>query len=349
MRPPVPLASYFAVFDDGVRVQLLPSSQAAPAAEPGDVNRPAALAPQPQRGQEQPPPQQQGQQEAAGAAAAAAPRRQLTACLLVDCMGHYSSIVKQLRGRRPPDGMLLVVGGCFGGVPPEQNVTADLLATVSDAEHDGSQTFWESFPAHDGRTYYAFQVRGGLAVRAGWLCMQRARACCRIWRRGAPPHAPPLPHSLCVQYTDAHPSRPTFAQLLDSFCAALPAYQGLPLAALQPRRLLFGGFPCYRDAPLRPGWDRVLQIGDAAAGQSPLSFGGFGSMVGGQGCLSAEGGRRVCGLLHLHRPSQRSVAPCSRAAAADASPPVAPRLPAHRCATCPASSTARPRHSRRSG
>lgn len=53
----------------------------------------------------------------------------------------------------------------------------------------------------------------------------------------------------------------------------------MPLEQLQPKRMLMGGFPCYGRAPLRPGWDRVLQIGDAGAGQSPLSFGGFSSMV----------------------------------------------------------------------
>lgn len=236
------------------------------------------------------------------------------------------------------------------------------------------------------------------------------------------------------QYTDCHPSRPSFASQLATLCALLPAYQGVPLESLRPRRVLFGGappgrereaqacpphkhrparaaprarswggsampppalhrtwqsahppcllhlpltpatlglqassccrllcrasslltvratthctlsppgFPCYRDAPLAPAWDRVLQVGggagsaggcrlghgrvdgqqsgaclrrwkpclrmapnghpkrqtsiivpqvgDAGGGQSPLSFGGFGSMVG-AGC-GGEGGR----------------------------------------------------------
>jgi lycopene cyclase CruP len=58
--------------------------------------------------------------------------------------------------------------------------------------------------------------------------------------------------------------------------------QGVPLEQLKFKRVLFGAFPCYPGAsPLPPAFDRVLQIGDAAAGQSPLSFGGFGSMVRG--------------------------------------------------------------------
>ena len=40
----------------------------------------------------------------------------------------------------------------------------------------------------------------------------------------------------------------------------LPEYQGVPLAQLKFRRLLFGGFPCYQDAPLRPHFDRILQV-----------------------------------------------------------------------------------------
>ena len=41
-----------------------------------------------------------------------------------------------------PAGMLLVVGGCWAGVPPEANRTTDLLATVTDAADD-MQLFWE--------------------------------------------------------------------------------------------------------------------------------------------------------------------------------------------------------------
>lgn len=163
------------VYDDGVAVQLLPAAVAAPRMEAGDVNRPMALQ---QAAREQ----QQGTGSTAHrtaacsssssgsiAAAASSPsppaqrRRQLTTRLLVDCMGHYSPIVKQSRAGQQPDGMLLVVGGCFEGVPPEHNTTADLLATVCDAADD-QQLFFEAFPAADSpssRTVYMFEV--------GWL------------------------------------------------------------------------------------------------------------------------------------------------------------------------------------
>ncbi len=40
-------------------------------------------------------------------------------------------------------------------------------------------------------------------------------------------------------------------------------------------------------SPLRPQWDRVLQVGDASGIQSPLSFGGFGALTRHLGRLRA--------------------------------------------------------------
>lgn len=34
----------------------------------------------------------------------------------------------------------------------------------------------------------------------------------------------------------------------------------------------------YRESPLQTPFDRILQVGDAAGIQSPLSFGGFGAL-----------------------------------------------------------------------
>jgi hypothetical protein len=83
--------------------------------------------------------------EAASAVSRPVPAR-LTTRLLLDCMGHYSPIVKQLRGRAQPEGVVLVAGGCAQGVPAEANTSADLLYTFTDAS-DGLQLFWEAFPA----------------------------------------------------------------------------------------------------------------------------------------------------------------------------------------------------------
>lgn len=94
----------------------------------------------------------------------------------------------------------------------------------------------------------------------------------------------------------------------------MPAYQGLTsLESVKFKRVLFGGFPCYSSTnPLTPGFDRVLQLGDASASQSPLSFGGFGSMLRHLGRLSGAVGhalredrlsRQDLAWVHPYQPS----------------------------------------------
>jgi lycopene cyclase CruP len=144
------------VADDGIKVQL----QSTPASDvtltPGDVNRPSAVG----KGST---PFTHGNGNINGNINGnhSAPRptipRTLTARLLVDVMGHYSPIVKQVRGGQRPDGMVVVVGGCMDGIPAEANTSADLLATITDS-FDDTQLFWEAFPAEGGasRTAYMF-------------------------------------------------------------------------------------------------------------------------------------------------------------------------------------------------
>lgn len=212
---------------------------------------------------------------AAGASAAAGPgpsgRAALRARLMIDCMGHYSPVVKQLRGNRKPEGTVMVVGGCHEGTPPAGNETGDLLYTFGDSFAD-VQMYWEAFPAEGGRarTTYMFT------------------------------------------YCDAHASRPSLEGLLDHYMTQLPTYQGTPLEELDFKRVLFGAFPAYSDGPLRPGFDRVVQIGDSSASQSPLSFGGFGSMLrhlprlsrGLSDALSRDRlSRGALAMLHPYQPS----------------------------------------------
>jgi lycopene cyclase CruP len=80
-------------------------------------------------------------------------------------------------------------------------------------------------------------------------------------------------------YLDAHPDRPSLQDLFADYFRLLPQYQQVELSQLQFQRALFGFFPCYRQSPLRLGWDRMLAIGDSSGNQSPLSFGGFGAMI----------------------------------------------------------------------
>jgi lycopene cyclase CruP len=80
-------------------------------------------------------------------------------------------------------------------------------------------------------------------------------------------------------YVDAHPDRPSLKTLFEDYLRLLPEYQGVALDRLKFQRALFGFFPCYRQSPLKPAWNRVLPIGDSSGNQSPLSFGGFGAMI----------------------------------------------------------------------
>ncbi len=77
----------------------------------------------------------------------------LTSRLLVDAMGHFSPIVRQVRGGQRPDGVCLVVGTCATGFPTNDN--GDLIVSFTPIQHQ-CQYFWEAFPARDGRTTYLF-------------------------------------------------------------------------------------------------------------------------------------------------------------------------------------------------
>lgn len=239
------------VFTDGVMLHLGPGGLQS-GLEVGDTNRPPSATRQ------------------AGRASPAV----LRCRLMLDCMGHYSSVVKQMRGGRVPDGLLMVAGTCAEGFPSELNRSADLLYSTSGVRN-GLQLFWEAFPAAGGaaRTTYMFA------------------------------------------YTDLHPSRPTFEQFLDMYFQQLPGYQGVALEQLKFKRVLFGGFPCYGDGPLPPAFDRVMQVGDAAAMHSPLSFGGFGAMLRHLRRLSRGLGEALAGdhlsrahlaWLHSYQPSLRA-------------------------------------------
>lgn len=214
------------VMSNGVMISVTPMASGSTQLTAADINRPSAVVSS--NSSNGIPPKD---------------RRQLTARLLIDCMGHYSPIVKQMRSLQTPDGMVMVVGGCFNspkiGSGQLKNDTADLLYTFTDSFQD-SQLFWEAFPAE-----------GGLA-RTAYMFL----------------------------YSDNRPERPSFSALLDTYLRLLPQYQGVHLKEVKFKRILMGGFPCYMDnSPLPPAFDRVIQIGDAAAAQSPLSFGGFAAMV----------------------------------------------------------------------
>lgn len=161
--------------------------------------------------------------------------------LVIDAMGNFSPIVRQIRWGQRPDGICLVVGTCARGF--ENNTTSDVIYSSHPALPVGEsnlQFFWEAFPAGSGpkdRTTYLFS------------------------------------------YMDVSPERPSLEQLLEIYLDLMPEYQNVQLNDLEIMRVLFGIFPTYQSSPLQASFDRVLQVGDASGIQSPVSFGGFGSIT----------------------------------------------------------------------
>ncbi|XP_031395039.1 uncharacterized protein LOC116206339 isoform X2 [Punica granatum] len=87
-------------------------------------------------------------------------------------------------------------------------------------------------------------------------------------------------------YVDPQPRCPKLEELLEAYWDLMPKYQGVSLDDLKISRVIYGIFPTYRESPLPAAFDRVLQFGDASGIQSPVSFGGFGSLTRHLGRLS---------------------------------------------------------------
>ncbi|KAI5565618.1 hypothetical protein BDE02_14G134400 [Populus trichocarpa] len=173
----------------------------------------------------------------------------LSSRLIIDAMGNFSPVVKQIRRGKKPDGVCLVVGSCARGF--KDNSASDIIYSSSSVKKVGdseAQYFWEAFPAGSGpldRTTYMFT------------------------------------------YVSPQPGSPKLEELLEDFWDLMPEYQGVSLDNLEILRVIYGIFPTYRDSPLPAEFDRILQFGDASGIQSPVSFGGFGSLTRHLGRLSA--------------------------------------------------------------
>ncbi|CAM8957454.1 unnamed protein product [Rhodiola kirilowii] len=165
----------------------------------------------------------------------------LSGNLIIDAMGNFSPLVKQIRQGRKPDGFCLVVGSCGRGF--EDNTTSDVIYSSSAMKKVGESKahyFWEAFPAGSGpkdRTTYLFT------------------------------------------YIDPQPGSPKLEELLEDYWDLMPNYQGVSLDDLEILRVAYGIFPTFRNSPLPSAFRRVLQFGDASGIQSPVSFGGFGSLT----------------------------------------------------------------------
>ncbi|PIA36790.1 hypothetical protein AQUCO_03200042v1 [Aquilegia coerulea] len=84
----------------------------------------------------------------------------LSSRLIIDAMGNFSPVVKQIRSGQKPDGVCLVVGTRCRGF--KENITNDVIFSSSSVKKVGNSEahyFWEAFPAGSGptdRTTYMF-------------------------------------------------------------------------------------------------------------------------------------------------------------------------------------------------
>lgn len=79
---------------------------------------------------------------------------------------------------------------------------------------------------------------------------------------------------------DAQPERPSILETFEDYWELMPQYQGVDPSSLRYERAVCNFFPTYAtDSPLPTQFDRLCAIGDASGIQSPLSFGGFGSIT----------------------------------------------------------------------
>ena len=133
-----------------------------------------------------------------------------SARLVLDAMGNASPIAKQARGAVQPDGICVVVGGCAAGFDARNNTYSDVIYTdtpLTAKENSQLQYFWEAFPAGTGPT-----------ERTTYL----------------------------FTYMDASKERPSIGEIMDDYWELLPRYQGVQVADLQFKRVLYGMFPTYR-------------------------------------------------------------------------------------------------------
>ncbi|KAL4448357.1 hypothetical protein ABPG75_005576 [Micractinium tetrahymenae] len=200
----------------------------------------------------------------------------LTSRLVLDCMGHASPIVQQVRWGRKPDGVCLVVGTCCRGFDPEKNTTGDVIYTNGNSQPAASSSSSSSSSSSNGSSSNGSSGNGSSPSSSSSEGVFNTQF---FWEAFPAGSGPADRTTYLFTYLDAQPSRPSLEAMLDEYWRLMPEYQGLQLEDLQVLRILFGWFPTFRDSPLRPAFDRVLQVGDASGIQSPLSFGGFGALT----------------------------------------------------------------------
>lgn len=154
--------------------------------------------------------------------------------LLLDCMGHNSPIMRQQRRGKKPEGACLVVGSCSRGFDPDWNTFGDLIYSCTDYMPSlRAQPFWEAFPAGTGNG----------KDRTTYM----------------------------FTYLDPNDTKcPSLESMLEEYWRLMPHYQDKALDDLEVLRVPFGFFPTWRNSPVKPEFDRILQVGDASGIQARI-------------------------------------------------------------------------------
>ncbi|KAK6805230.1 hypothetical protein RDI58_003015 [Solanum bulbocastanum] len=235
--------------------------------------------------------------------------------LIIDAMGNFSPIVKQIRCGRKPDGMCLVVGTCCRGF--KENSTSDVIFSSATAKEVGQslvQYFWEAFPAGSSpidRTTYMFTYvdpQPGSPqleelLEDYWDLMPKYQVTfgvCYLGLMFGILLFSPFSSGSCIlslflaidliwrSLKDLKPVK-NICQGTHVIAFVVWINFGVSFDDLEILRIIFGIFPTYRDSPLPAAFDRILQFGDASGIQSPVSFGGFGSLTRHLGRLTTAG------------------------------------------------------------
>ncbi|EOA26931.1 hypothetical protein CARUB_v10023024mg [Capsella rubella] len=201
----------------------------------------------------------------------------LSSRLVIDAMGNFSPILKQIKRGRKPDGMCLVVGSCAHGF--KENSSSDVIyssSSVTKVADSNVQLFWEVKKSGVFPILTLYYNDKEVVFKAAYCCL-----------KAFPAGSGPLDRTTYMfTYTEPQSTSPSLEDLLEEYWKLMPKYQGVSLDELEILRVVYGIFPTYRNSPLPAAFDRVLQFGDASGIQSPVSFGGFGSLTRHLGRLS---------------------------------------------------------------
>ncbi|KVH93083.1 hypothetical protein Ccrd_004874 [Cynara cardunculus var. scolymus] len=198
----------------------------------------------------------------------------LSACLIIDAMGNFSPVLKQIRGGKKPDGICLVVGSCCCGF--KENSSSDVIFSSAEAKPVGNseaQYFWEVIMSLDRTFQFGLVLFENVIVADAF---EISKLIVLLNQQAFPAGSGPLDRTTYMfTYVEPQPSSPKLEELLEDYWDLMPKYQEVTLDELEILRVIYGIFPTYRDRSSIefPLHYYSLQFGDASGIQSPVSFG----------------------------------------------------------------------------